>query len=97
LGCGTTQGLAEIELLFYFRFDWYDLEGTKKEPKRNDGYFISVNTGDYWYQDDPYILAEHATKVFYLPDTLLQHQRRLVQKFEHKHLWSYNENEDRRT
>jgi hypothetical protein len=31
-----------------FQVDWYDLEGTKKGPKiRNDGYFTSINTGDY--------------------------------------------------
>jgi hypothetical protein len=78
-----------------FHVDWYDLEGTKKEPKiRNDGYFIGVNTGDYLYQRDPYILVEQATKVFYLPDTLPQRPWRVAQKFEHMHLWSYNENEE---
>ncbi|XP_072150079.1 uncharacterized protein [Setaria viridis] len=34
-----------------------------------------------------------AAEVFYLPDTLLQDPWRVVQKFEHKHLWSFIENE----
>jgi hypothetical protein len=89
------SGLDRDRTVVLFQVDWYDLEGTKKEPKiRNDGYFTSVNTRDYWYQDDPYILTEQATKVFYLQDTLLQQPWRVVQKFEHRHLWSYNENED---
>jgi hypothetical protein len=68
------SGLDRDRTIVLFQVDWYDLEGTKKEPKiTNDGYFTSVNTRDYWYQDDPYIFAEQATKVFYLPDTLLQH------------------------
>jgi hypothetical protein len=93
LSCGTTRGLIEIELWLYSRLA--GLEGTKKEPKiRNDGYFTSINTGDYWYQDDPYILSEQAMKVFYLPNTLLQHPWGVVQKFEHIHLCGYNENED---
>jgi hypothetical protein len=58
------------------------------------GYFTSANNGAYWYQNDPYILAEQATKIFYLLDTLLQHPWRMVQKIEHRHLWSYNENEE---
>jgi hypothetical protein len=71
------------------------LEGTNRKSKiRNDGYFTSINTGDYWYQDDPYIIVEEATKAFDLPDTLLQHPWRVVQKFEHRHLWSYNVNEE---
>jgi hypothetical protein len=86
------SGLDRDQTVVLFQVDWYDPKGTKKELKiRNDGYFTSVNTGDYWYQDDPYILAEQATKVFYLPNTLLQHPCRVVQTFEHRHFWSYSE------
>jgi hypothetical protein len=53
------QQLDRDQTVVLFQVDWYDMEGTKKEPKiRNDGYFTSVNTRDYWYQDDPYIFAE---------------------------------------
>jgi hypothetical protein len=62
--------------------DWYDLEGSNREPKiRNDGYFTSFNTKGYWYKQDPYILVEQATKVFYVPYTLLGHTWRVVKKF----------------
>jgi hypothetical protein len=87
--------LEKDQTVILFHVDWYDLEGTNRKSKiRNDGYFTSINTGDYWYQDDPYIIVEEATKAFDLPDTLLQHPWRVVQKFEHRHLWSYNVNEE---
>jgi hypothetical protein len=42
------SGLDRDRTVVLFQVDWYDLEGTMKEPKiRNDGYFTSVNTGDY--------------------------------------------------
>ena len=89
------MGRGRDRTVVLFQVNWYDLEGTKKEPKiRNDGYLTSVNTGGYWYKEEPYVLAEQAKKVFYLPDTLLGHPWRVVQKFEHRHLWSYNENEE---
>jgi hypothetical protein len=41
-------GFDRDRTVVLFHVDWHDLEGTKKEPKiRNDGYFTSVNTGDY--------------------------------------------------
>jgi hypothetical protein len=58
---------------------------------RDDGYFKSINTAKLWYKNDPFILTTQATKVFYLPDTNLRGDWRVVQRFQHRHLWSVAE------
>jgi hypothetical protein len=74
-----------------FRCDWFDLGGKKKTGVRDDGHFESINTGRYWYKNDPFILTTQATKVFYVPDTAFGGNWRVVQKFQHRHLWSVTE------
>jgi hypothetical protein len=73
-----------------FRCDWFDLGG-KKTGVKDDGYFKSINTGRCWYKNDPFILTTQASKVFYVPDTGLRGNWRVVQKFQHRHLWSVTE------
>ena len=76
-----------------FRCDWFDL-GSKKNPGlKDDGHFKTINTGRLWYKSDPFILTNQATKVFYVPDTTLGGNWRVVQKFQHRHLWSVKETE----
>jgi hypothetical protein len=75
-----------------FRCDWFDLGG-KKTGVNDDGHFKSINTGRFWYKNDPYILTSQATKCFYVPDTGLRGNWQVVQKFQHRHLWSVTENE----
>ena len=76
-----------------FSCDWFDLGGKKKTGVRDDGYFKSINTERFWYKNDPFILTTQATKVFYVPDTLFRGNWRVVQKFQHRHLWSVTENQ----
>jgi hypothetical protein len=76
-----------------FRCDWFDLGGKKKIGIKNDGHFTSINTGRCWCKNDPFILTTQATKVFYVPDTYLRGNWRVVQKFQHRHLWSVTETE----
>jgi hypothetical protein len=75
-----------------FRCDWFDLGG-KKTGVQDDGHFLSVNTGKCWYKNDPFLLTAQATKCFYVPDTDLGGNWRVVQKFQHRHLWSVAETE----
>ena len=65
----------------------------KKSGIRDDGHFKSINTGRCWYKSDPFILTTQATKVFYVPDTDLRGNWQVVQKFQHRHLWSVKETE----
>jgi hypothetical protein len=76
-----------------FRCDWFDLGGKKKTGIRDDGHLKSINTGRCWYKSDPFILTTQATKVFYVPDTDLRGNWQVVQKFQHRHLWSVKETE----
>ena len=76
-----------------FRCDWFDLGGKKNTGFKDDGHFKSVNTGRFWYKSHPLILSSQATKVFYVPDTRLHGNWRVVQKFQHRHLWSVKESE----
>jgi hypothetical protein len=43
--------------------------------------------------NDPFILTSQATKVFYVPDTLLKGNWQVVQIFQHRHLWTVTESE----
>ena len=76
-----------------FRCDWFDLGGKKNPGIRDDGHFKTINTGRLWYKSDPFILTNQATKVFYVPDTALGGKWQVVQKFQHRHLWSVKETE----
>lgn len=81
-----------------FRCDWFDTNG-KKSRMKDDGFFRSINHGIIWYNDDPFILATQATKVFYLKDTKHADDSknaeswRIVHKFSHRHLWNVAEND----
>ncbi|WVZ49373.1 hypothetical protein U9M48_000740, partial [Paspalum notatum var. saurae] len=82
----------ETQTVVLFRCDWFDTDG-KKSRMKDDGYMKSINVGNCWYKDDPFILATQATKVFYLEDTKHGGNWRVVQKFAHRHLWSVAEND----
>jgi hypothetical protein len=78
-----------------FSCDWFHSGGGKNPGLRDDGHFKSINTARLWYKNDPYILTSQATKVFYVPDTKYGGSWRVVQKFQHRHLWSVAETEER--
>lgn len=73
-----------------FKCDWFKLDGKKTELK-NDGHFTSINVGSLWYKNDSIILATQARKVFYLPDTMCGKNWRVVQTFDHRHLYNVSE------
>lgn len=78
-----------------FRCDWFHVGGGKNPGLRDDGHFKSINTARLWYKNDPFILTSQATKVFYVPDTAYGGSWRVVQKFQHRHLWSVAETEEK--
>jgi hypothetical protein len=87
----SSEGVHRSVVLF--RCDWFDLGGKKRTGVRDDGHFKSINTGRCCYKNDPFILTTQATKVFYVPDTDLRGKWQVVQKFQHRHLWSVTETE----
>jgi hypothetical protein len=57
----------------------------------DDGHYRSINIKSFWYKDDPFIVTTQARKIFYLQDTSLGKDWRVVQKFEHKDMYDVNE------
>jgi hypothetical protein len=76
-----------------FGCDWYNQVG-KTRGIRDDGYFKSINIQSFWYKSDPFIFATQARKVFYLEDTSLGKDWRVVQKFEHRDMYNVAEKGD---
>lgn len=73
-----------------FKCDWYKLNG-KTTALKDDKYFKSINIGSLWYKKDSLILATQARKVFYIPDTQNGNKWRIVQTFDHRHLFNVRE------
>ena len=66
--------------VFLFRCDWFDLDGLKKKSlkMKSDGFFRSMNTSAFWYQDASFMLASQATTCIYLEDTKFGHPWKVV-------------------
>jgi hypothetical protein len=77
-----------------FRCDWYNQAGGKTIGIRDNGHFKSINIQLLWYKSDPFILATQSTKVFYMEDTALGKNWRVVQKFEHREMYNVAEKSD---
>ena len=77
-----------------FRCDWYNQAGGKTVGIRDDGHFKSINIQSLWYKSDPFILATQSTKVFYMEDTALGKNWRVVQQFEHRDMYNVAEKSD---
>jgi hypothetical protein len=76
-----------------FRCDWFNQDGKSRGP-RDDGHFKAINVQSLWYKSDPFILATQSKKVFYLQDTSLGKDWRVVQKFEHRNIFDVAEKDE---
>ncbi|XP_066338417.1 uncharacterized protein [Miscanthus floridulus] len=76
-----------------FRCDWFKQEG-KTIGLRDDEHFKSINVQSLWYKTDPFILATQSKKIFYLQDTSLGKDWRVVQKFEHRNIYDVAEKDE---
>jgi hypothetical protein len=67
-------------IVVLFRCDWSNQQaGGKIVGIRDDGHFKSINIQSLWYKSDPFILATQSRKVFYMEDTALGKNWRVVQ------------------
>jgi len=87
----TTPATRSVVL---FGCDWYNQVVGKTTGIRDDGHFKSINIQSLWYKSDPYILATQSKKVFYMEDTALGKNWRVVQKFEHRDVYNVAEKSD---
>lgn len=82
-----------LRTVVLFGCDWYNQVG-KTRGISDDGHFKSINIRSFWYKSDPYIFATQARKVFYMEDTLLGKDWRVVQKVEHRDMYDVAEKSD---
>ncbi|CAL1407368.1 unnamed protein product [Linum trigynum] len=69
-----------------FKCEWFKLDGRKKGIQ-TDGHVTSINVGSLWYENDSFILADQAKQVFYLKDTKLGKDWKVVRKCRHRHIF----------
>ena len=50
-------------------------------------YITSINISSYWFEDDPFLLANQVNPVFYLDDIKKGENWKVVQKVNHRHIW----------
>ena len=73
-----------------FKCEWFDLS-SRKSSIYIDGDIISVNVSRTWYENDSYVLACQAKHIFYVNDTKLGKNWRVMQKFQHRHVFDVPE------
>jgi len=76
-----------------FRCDWFNQDG-KTRGLRDYSHFKSINVQSLWYKTDPFILSTQSKKIFYLQDTTLGKDWRVVQKFEHGNIYDVVEKDE---
>jgi hypothetical protein len=88
---GTLKEIIQVEynkrFAVLFKCDWFKLDEKRTELK-DDVFLKSINVGSLWYNNDCYILATQARKVFYLPDIRFGKNWQVVQIFEHMHFYN---------
>nr|GMD45703.1 uncharacterized protein LOC109169448 [Ipomoea batatas] len=91
---GVLNDVIELEYInryriVLFKCDWFDIG--KRSCIQHDGIFTSIKVSSFWYKNDPYVLASQAKQVFYLNDPKLGLNWRVVQQFQHRHIYDENE------
>jgi hypothetical protein len=61
---------------------------------QDDRHFKSINVQSLWYKTDPFILSSQAKTIFYIQDTSLGNDWRVVQKFEHRNIYDVAEKDE---
>ncbi|KAL3834609.1 hypothetical protein ACJIZ3_009345 [Penstemon smallii] len=87
---GVLEDVIELSYVDNFRCvlfscKWFDLQ--RHKPVKIDDDFTSINVSKLWYTSDPYVLANQVTQVFYVSDTKLGGDWKVVQISQHRHLF----------
>ncbi len=91
---GYVDGVVELQYLggrkvVLFNCEWYDTSRRTGSRKTlvDDKQFISLDIRARWYKQEPYVLPISVQQVFYVGDTKLGENWRVVQRVQHRHLW----------
>lgn len=84
---------AKRRRVIMFKCRWFDTD-IKKNRQRVDLGFTSINTSQYWYVDEPFILANQVKQAFYLDDPKFGNSWKVVQVVQNQRIWDVPEAED---
>lgn len=94
---GILVDIVELKYLngnrvFLFKCDWWDVGS--RTGIRVDKHFTSVNASRTWYNNDPFVLANQARQVFYVNDTKLRGDWKVVQRINPRNVYDVLEKEE---
>lgn len=94
---GVLVDIIELEYLygnrvFLFKCDWWDI--SRRTGIHVDKYFTSVNVSKTWYENDPFVLATQARQVFYVNDTKLRGDWKVVQRVDPRNMYDVVEKDE---
>ncbi|KAG8379629.1 hypothetical protein BUALT_Bualt07G0108800 [Buddleja alternifolia] len=75
-----------------FKAQWFN-SGGKKSTIQVDGSITAINVSRTWYEEDPFVLASQTKQVFYIDDVKLGKNWRIVQEFQHRHVFDTMESD----
>ncbi|KAL3820333.1 hypothetical protein ACJIZ3_006238 [Penstemon smallii] len=87
---GVLEDVVELSYVDNYRCvlfgcKWFDLDQHK--PVKIDDDFTTINVSKLWYQSEPYVLANQVNQVFYVNDTKLGGNWKVVQSSQHRYLF----------
>ncbi|KAL6579232.1 hypothetical protein OROMI_009448 [Orobanche minor] len=74
-----------------FKCEWFDLGTKKRIGIQKEGNITSIRVTGKWYENEPFIMADQARQVFYINDPKLGGEWRVVQPFQHRHIYDVDE------
>ncbi|XP_028103364.1 uncharacterized protein LOC114302527 [Camellia sinensis] len=72
-----------------FQCEWFNTGSSR--TMRVEPHFTTVDITSRWYKDDSFILPSQVEQVFYVNDTKLGTNWRVVEKFQHRRIWDVPE------
>ncbi|KAL6582793.1 hypothetical protein OROMI_004871 [Orobanche minor] len=80
--------------IIVFKCEWFGLGTKKRVGIQKEGNIISIRVTGKWYENEPFIMADQARQVFYINDPKLGGEWRVVQSFQHRHIYDVDEMQD---
>lgn len=90
---GVINEIWEVHYLYLnkvilFKCSWYNTNGSDRMYSEYN--FTSININSEWFEDEPFVLANQVSLVFYLDDIKKSKDNKdwkVVQKVNHRHIW----------
>ena len=94
---GRLHKVWEMTYLFghrvvLFQCEWYN-SGSNR-TFRVEAHSTSIDVRSRWFKDDPFVLPSQVRQVFYVNDTLLGDNWKVVERFRHRGIWDVLEKDD---